>query len=111
MPTVAPHCTSSCRPMDTKRASQESASTVFVIDDDADVLQALARLLKSAGRNVATFSSPQAFLDVCSDARGCIVLDLHMPGLDGLGLQQALEALGSVLPIVFLTGHGDVTSS
>jgi FixJ family two-component response regulator len=97
--------------MDTERSSSEMASTVFVIDDDPHVLQALARLLESAGRRVATFSSAQRFLEAADHAQGCVVLDLAMPGLNGLELQQALEARGSVLPIVFLTGRGNVASS
>ena len=97
--------------MDAKRTAHDSASNVSVIDDDADVRQALARLLESVGWRVATFSSAERFLEASEDARGCIVLDLAMPGLNGLELQQALEARGSVLPIIFLTGRGDVTSS
>src|SRR5262245_27980757 len=111
MPTVAPPCTSSCRRMGTEQAPSDSPSTVFVIDDDPDVLQALARLLISSGRTVKTFSSPQRFLEVCDHVRGCIVLDLEMPGLNGLELQQTLEARASVLPVVFLTGQGNVSSS
>ena len=97
--------------MDTKRSTSEPPSTVFVVDDDPDVRQALARLLESAGWRVATFSSAERFLEAAADANGCVVLDLAMPGLNGLELQQALEARGSVLPIVFLTGRGNVASS
>jgi FixJ family two-component response regulator len=97
--------------MDAERSPPNSVATVFVIDDDPDVLQALARLLASARWRVATFSSPERFLEASDGARGCIVLDLAMPGLNGLELQQALEARGSVLPIIFLTGRGDVASS
>ena len=97
--------------MDPERSLPETASTVFVIDDDPDVRQALSRLLESAGWRVATFSSAKSFLDAADEASGCLVLDLAMPGLNGLELQQALEARGSVLPIVFLTGRGDVASS
>ena len=97
--------------MGIEHASSDPGSTVFVIDDDPDVLQALTRLLGSAGRRVAAFSSAQRFLEDCDCARGCLVLDVAMPGLNGLELQQALEAQGSVLPIVFLTGRGDVSSS
>jgi len=97
--------------VDTKRSSSNSAATVFVVDDDPDVLQALARLLASAGWRVATYASAEKFLEASDTARGCIVLDLAMPGLNGLELQRALDARGSVLPIVFLTGRGDVASS
>ena len=97
--------------MDAERSSYDPVSTVFVIDDDRDVLQALGRLLESAGLRVATFSSAERFLEASDGVRGCIVLDLAMPGLNGLELQQALEARGSFLPIVFLTGRGNVASS
>ena len=83
--------------------------TVFVVDDDAAVLKSLSRLLRSAGLAVATFSSPRQFLDRHDpDTPGCLVLDVAMPGLNGLELQQALIASGHELPIIFLTGHGDI---
>jgi len=86
-----------------------SAPTVFLVDDDIAVLKALSRLLRSAGFAVDTFISAQAFLDADrAAAAGCVVLDVAMPGLGGLALQQALAACGSHLPIVFLTGHGDI---
>jgi len=79
------------------------------VDDDAAVLKSLARLLRSAGLAVVTFSSPSEFL-VRHDpnAPGCLVLDVAMPGLNGLELQQALVAGGHEMAIVFLTGHGDI---
>jgi len=86
--------------------------TVFVVDDDPAVLKSLSRLLRSARLDVATFSSPREFLerhDRC--APGCLVLDVAMPGLNGLELQEALAAKGSELPIIFLTGHGDIPMS
>ena len=97
--------------MATRHSPRNSVPTVFVIDDDPDVRLALTRLLESVGWHVATFPSAQRFLEASDDARGCLVLDLAMPGLNGLELQKALEARGSVLPIVFLTGRGDVASS
>ena len=82
------------------------------MDDDAAVLKSLARLLRSAGLAVATFSSPREFLDRHDpNAPGCLVLDVAMPGLNGLELQQALIAGGHELAIVFLTGHGDIPMS
>lgn len=86
--------------------------TVFVVDDDPGVLKGLARLFRSAHLACATFSSPREFLD-CHDANasGCLVLDVAMPGLDGLQLQQALIARGNEVPIIFLTGHGDIPMS
>jgi FixJ family two-component response regulator len=86
--------------------------TVFVVDDDPAVLKSLSRLLRSAQLTAATFGSPQEFLDRHdSSATGCIVLDIAMPGLNGLALQQALTAKGSPLPIIFLTGQGDIPTS
>jgi FixJ family two-component response regulator len=85
---------------------------VYVVDDDADVRTALVRLMSSAGLNAVAFESPQAFLDRFDRAvRACLVLDLAMPGLNGLDLQRRLEEEARTLPIVFLTGHGDVASS
>jgi FixJ family two-component response regulator len=84
-------------------------ATVYVIDDDPEVLRATQRLLASAGMVVAAFQSPRAFLD-SYDSRvpGCLVLDLAMPELTGVELQRALAQRGKLLPIVFLSGRGDV---
>ena len=85
---------------------------VFVVDDDAAVRKALSRLLRSAGIGVATFASPTEFLAQYDPATpGCLVLDIAMPGFNGLQLQTALGEKGSTLPIIFLTGHGDVSKS
>jgi FixJ family two-component response regulator len=87
-------------------------ATVFVVDDDPAVLKSLSRLLRSAGLAVATFSSPRDFLDRHDpNTSGCLVLDMAMPGLNGLELQQALMARGHELAIIFLTGHGDIPMS
>ncbi len=89
-----------------------SMPTVFIVDDDASVLKAVARLLRSAGFKTSTFSSPQQFLDEHDpDAAGCLVLDVAMPKMNGLELQQTLAAQSSDLPIIFLTGHGDIPMS
>jgi FixJ family two-component response regulator len=87
-------------------------SSVSVVDDDASVRKALARLLKSAGYAVETFSSAREFLERCRRAEfpGCVVLDLCMPGLSGLELQRELMAFAP-LSIIFITGHGDVPAS
>ena len=91
---------------------RERAPTVYVVDDDADVLKAIERLLESIGLNVATFSSPHQFLESYDrTAPGCLVLDLALPGLNGLDVQRVLEEQSSVLPIVFLTGRGDIAAS
>lgn len=87
-------------------------ATVYVVDDDPPVLKAVARLLKGAGFQVATFSSPRRFLEHhVPGAAGCLVLDLAMPELDGLQLQEQLSSTGQTLPIIFLTGHADVPAS
>ena len=86
--------------------------TVFVVDDDEAVRNSLRRLLESVGLTVEVFPSAQAFLDrVRSDAPGCLVLDVQLPGLSGLDLQTELAGKKMPLPIVFLTGHGDVPMS
>ena len=85
--------------------------TVFLVDDDPSVLKALSRLLRAKGYDVRGYASPQEFL-AHHDARvcGCAVLDVAMPGLDGLALQQALTASGSQRPVIFITG-GDISTS
>lgn len=86
--------------------------TIFVVDDDPAVLKSLGRLLRSAGLRVETCNSPQDFLARHNPALpGCLVLDVAMPGLNGLKVQQALAAIGDERPIVFLTGHGDIPTS
>ncbi|HEY7091319.1 MAG TPA: response regulator [Tepidisphaeraceae bacterium] len=86
--------------------------TVYVVDDDPGVLKAVARLLRAAGHHVATFSSARRFLDQHDPSvPGCLVLDLAMPDLGGLELQQLLAGAGETLPIIFLTGRGDVSST
>jgi len=86
--------------------------TVFVVDDDPAVLKGLSRLLRAARLTVSTFSSSQEFLEQLDPlGPGCLVLDLAMPGLNGLELQEALMKKGNAVPIIFLTGHGDVPTS
>jgi len=88
------------------------APTVYLVDDDPELLRAVGRLLDSVGLKVATFDSAQLFLDGHDrNAPGCLLLDLSMPGLSGLELQRTLEQQGSTLPIVFLTGRGDIAAS
>ena len=87
-------------------------ATIFVVDDDPPVLKATARVLRSLGLNVVTFDSPRKFLDGYNAvATGCLLLDLSMPGLNGLELQQAIAERGGTTPIIFLSGHGDVPTS
>jgi FixJ family two-component response regulator len=86
--------------------------TVFLVDDDARVLKALSRLLRANGYDNQPFSSPQEFLAQHDAAvPGCAVLDVAMPGLDGLVLQQVLAAGSEQRPIIFLTGKGDIPTS
>ncbi|HTP42111.1 MAG TPA: response regulator transcription factor [Nitrospiria bacterium] len=86
--------------------------TVFIVDDEPAVLTAVSRLFRSAGMRVATFTSPTEFLNHYDPAApGCLVLDVAMPGLNGLELQQALTAGGAGLPIIFLTGRADIPMS
>jgi FixJ family two-component response regulator len=88
------------------------APVVFVVDDEPAVLKAIARLLGSAGLRVAAFGSPQEFLDgYDAKAPGCLVLDVSMPGFSGPQLQQALIEKSCALPIIFLTGRGDIPTS
>jgi FixJ family two-component response regulator len=89
-----------------------AAPLVFVVDDDASVRKSLARLVKTAGYEAEAFASVRDFLarPPC-DGPCCLVLDVRMPGLTGLDLQEALRAAGQRLSIVFITGYGDVRAS
>ena len=87
----------------------ERDATVGIIDDDDSVRRGLGRLLRSAGYQVETFASAREFLEHEDlDGLGCLVLDVRMPGENGLDLQQALVAQGNTIPIIFITGHGDI---
>jgi two-component system response regulator FixJ len=83
--------------------------TVFVVDDDSAVRKSLELLLKSTGMRVASYSSATEFLAAHpEDPPGCLVLDVRMAGMSGLELQEQLNARHSILPVIFITGHGDV---
>ena len=85
---------------------------VFVIDDELSVRKSLGRLLKAAGYRVEVFASAREFLQRgLGDEVGCLVLDVQMPDLNGLELQQTLAEADRLLPIVFITGHGDIPTS
>jgi FixJ family two-component response regulator len=89
-----------------------SQPTVFVVDDDASFRTAVSRLLKAAGHQVRVFSSGSEFvLSLPATGPGCVVADLQMPGLSGLDLQAALAGSDNPLPVLFLTGHGDIPTS
>jgi RNA polymerase sigma factor (sigma-70 family) len=86
--------------------------TVFVIDDDPSVLKSLSRLLKSCGFDAETFASAEEFLGRPHyDGVGCIVLDVRMPGLSGMDLQEELNRADCSMPIIFITGHGNIPMS
>jgi two-component system response regulator FixJ len=90
----------------------EPKPTVFVIDDDSSVLKSLARLLRSLGFDAETFASAEPFLARKHyDGVGCIVLDVQMPGLNGMDLQDALNKADYSMPIIFITGHGNIPMS
>ena len=85
---------------------------VFVVDDDEAIRDSLRMMLKAAGSSVATFSSADEFLSFCNPhTEGCLVLDINMPDMDGLELQDELNRRGIFLPIIFLTGQGTIRSS
>jgi FixJ family two-component response regulator len=101
---TSPHSTLASRP----------SATVFLVDDDASVRKALTRLIKSAGYQVQAFASARDFLEhwaTAEDGPACLVLDVRMPGLSGLDLQQELQSANAPLPIIFITGHGDIPMS
>jgi FixJ family two-component response regulator len=85
-------------------------TTVFLVDDDSSVRKALARLIRAAGYEVAPFASARQFLESKPETAGvaCLVLDVRMPGVNGLELQEALQAAKIAIPIIFITGYGDI---
>jgi FixJ family two-component response regulator len=90
----------------------ERKAIVFVVDDDASVREGLGSLIRSAGLRVETFASAQEFLfRPRADVPSCLVLDVRLPGLSGLDLQKRLAEVNSEIPIIFITGHGDVPTS
>jgi FixJ family two-component response regulator len=88
------------------------AGTVFIVDDDASFLRSLSRLLRAAGYAVQVFESAETFLaQLGPELSGCVVVDLQMPGLDGLELQAVLAASVNPLPVVFLSAEGDIPTT
>jgi FixJ family two-component response regulator len=90
---------------------RDNGPVVYVVDDDISFLVAVGRLLRAAGRTVRTFASAAELLAQLGDTPGCVIADLRMPGMDGLALQQALLRESNVLPVIFLTGAGDIPTS
>jgi FixJ family two-component response regulator len=101
------------------RAREEAAGAmdpetpaVYIVDDDAAVREGTRHLIESVGLRAEVFASGQEFLEFLrrprTDAPGCLVLDVRLPGLSGLDLQQALQENGTPIPIIFITGHGDI---
>jgi len=94
------------------RLEGDTTATVYVVDDDISFLRSVSRLLKASGFRVATYTSASEFLaELNTELPGCVISDLMMPETDGIALQEALEARGHPLPIIFLTGHGDIPTS
>jgi FixJ family two-component response regulator len=95
-----------------KSGEKRADSLVFVVDDDASMREALSSLIRAVGLRVETFSSAMEFLrHERSDLPSCLVLDVRLPGLNGLELQQELTMADNHIPIVFITGHGDIPMS
>jgi len=87
-------------------------ATIFIVDDDPSIRLALENLLSSIGQPVETYAAAQDFLRDCPrNPAGCLVLDVQMPGLSGLDLQSELSHVGIYLPIIFITGHGDIPTT
>jgi len=87
-------------------------ATIFIVDDDPSIRTALENLINSIGQQAETYAAAQDFLRDCPrDPAGCLVLDVQMPGLSGLDLQSELRHAGIQLPIIFITGHGDIPTS
>ena len=98
--------------MTRKLIRMPAAETVYIIDDDASLRDALESLLKTVGLDARSYESPTAFLKgTHHDLAGCLVLDIRLPGTNGLDFQDRLANHGIVLPVVFMSGHGDVPMS
>ena len=87
-------------------------ATVFIVDDDVSYLRSLSRLLRASGFHVGVHASAAEFLaGLQPDLKGCLVTDLMMPGMDGMALQEAMRKAGNPLPVIFLSGHGDIPTT
>jgi FixJ family two-component response regulator len=98
--------------MKERMPARQSDSTIAIVDDDQSAREGLSSLIRSVGLRVETFASAQEFLSRSgAEPPSCLVLDLQMPGLSGLDLQKQMAEAGMEIPIVFLTGHGDIPAS
>jgi len=92
-----------------KKDNPADKPTVFIVDDDEPVRDSLRMLMRSVGLSAETFSGAAEFLEAYDpDRPGCLVLDIRMPGMSGMELQEKLNEIHAILPIIFITGHGDV---
>ena len=92
-----------------KKDNPADKPTVFIVDDDEPVRDSLKMLMRSVGLSAETFSGAAEFLEAYDpDRSGCLVLDIRMPGMSGMELQEKLNEIHAILPIIFITGHGDV---
>ncbi len=92
-----------------KKDNPADKPTVFIVDDDEPVRDSLKMLMRSVGLSAETFSGAAEFLEAYDpDRPGCLVLDIRMPGMSGMELQEKLNEIHAILPIIFITGHGDV---
>jgi FixJ family two-component response regulator len=90
----------------------ETKPNIFIVDDDPSIRLALENLVSATGQHAETYATAQDFLRDCPrDPAGCLVLDVQMPGLSGLDLQGELKRAGIHLPVIFLTGHGDIPTT
>jgi FixJ family two-component response regulator len=95
-----------------KSVQKHAGATVFLVDDDASVREALSSLIRSVGLRVEVFSSAREFLrEKAPDGPACLVLDVRLPGLSGMDLQRELAKANNGIPIIFVTGHGDIPMS
>ena len=111
-PPVIPECIDAAGVADCYESAMSERAVVFVVDDDPSMRRSLESLLRSVGLDARLFSSAQEFMQAeRPDAPGCLVLDVRLPGMSGLTFQQELAKAGVALPIIFITGHGDVPMS
>jgi FixJ family two-component response regulator len=90
----------------------DSTPTIFLVDDDTSFLRSLARLLRASGYAVVVHNSPAELLaELRPESCGCVITDLQMPDIDGIALQEQLRQRGNPLPILFLSGHGDIPTT